>query len=301
MEIFLGSDPNDADSDDDGLLDGDEPNPGLEMDGDGLIGLLDVDSDNDGLFDGTEMGRDCSSPDTDTSLGHCRADADPSSTTSPLDPDSDDGGVSDGSEDANLDGEVSLGETAPAAGNGRDDGSVTDSDGDGLSDELETFIGSNPNDKDSDADGLPDGDEANPSDDHDGDGDTNINDADSDDDGLFDGTEVGNDCSAPDIGLSVEMCTADADNGDTVTNHLDPDTDDGGVTDGDEDLNLDGAIDTGEFDPNDGADDPECRLDVDCGDAVSGRICEAVKCVPGCRGKQGNGCAGELKCTSEGP
>ena len=75
----------------------------------------------------------------------------------------------------------------------------------------------------------------------------------------------------------------------------------GGVTDGDEDLNLDGAIDTGEFDPNDGADDPECRLDVDCGDAVSGRICEAVKCVPGCRGKQGNGCAGELKCTSEGP
>jgi clumping factor A len=49
----------DADSDDDGVLDGSEPNPGLDMDGDGLIDVLDVDSDNDGLYDGTEMGKGC--------------------------------------------------------------------------------------------------------------------------------------------------------------------------------------------------------------------------------------------------
>jgi hypothetical protein len=51
---FFGLDPRDADSDDDGVPDGEE---GLgDADGDGLPDALDDDSDNDGLHDGTERG-----------------------------------------------------------------------------------------------------------------------------------------------------------------------------------------------------------------------------------------------------
>ena len=38
------------------MIDGQEPNPADDTDGDGLINALDADSDNDGLFDGTELG-----------------------------------------------------------------------------------------------------------------------------------------------------------------------------------------------------------------------------------------------------
>ena len=254
LETFLGTDPNDQDSDDDGLLDGDEHNPSSDTDGDGLINPLDVDSDNDALFDGTEEGQDCNHPDTDTTLGHCRPDADSGATeTFSLVADSDGGGESDGSEDCNLDGAVNGSETDP--GNPADDNTNVDTDGDGLSDCLEVTIGSDPNDGDSDDDGLLDGDEANPSDDHDGDGLVNIIDEDSDGDGLFDGTEVGNDCNDADTDTTVGNCIPDADLGATTTNHLDEDTDDGGVNDGDEDTNKNGVIDPGERDPNDPSDD----------------------------------------------
>src|SRR5690606_4475031 len=102
------------------------------------INLLDVDSDDDGLYDGTEMGFDCSAGDTDPGPpAHCIADGDNgATTTNPLLKDTDGGGVSDGSEDANLNGVVDGGETDPTDGNGADDTDPanTDSDGDGLSD-----------------------------------------------------------------------------------------------------------------------------------------------------------------------
>jgi hypothetical protein len=80
----LGTDPNDADSDDDGLLDGDEPNFASDSDGDGLINPLDPDSDNDGLFDGTESGVVAGDlgPDTDLGAGNFVPDGDASTTTS---------------------------------------------------------------------------------------------------------------------------------------------------------------------------------------------------------------------------
>jgi hypothetical protein len=254
-EGTLGSDPNDADTDDDGVLDGEEPNPSADGDGDGLIGVLDVDSDDDGLFDGTEMGRDCGAKDTAIALGHCRADADPATRTSPVNPDTDGGGAKDGSEDASLDGELDAGETDPTAGNGADDTSVVDSDGDGLSDGTEDTLGSDPKDADSDDDGLLDGEEPNPADDFDGDGAIDVLDSDSDDDGLFDGTEAGHDCKNPATDVTQNQCITDADLGKTKTRVLDADTDNGGVKDGVEDTNHDGAQQENERDPLDAADD----------------------------------------------
>jgi len=302
VELTLGTDPNDADSDDDGVLDGQEANPGADSDGDGKINALDPDSDNDGLFDGTEMGKDCSNPATDLSKNTCRPDADMgATTTSPIDADTDDGGVSDGAEDFNLDGKVDPGETDPTAGHGADDNQNIDSDGDGLSDGLEATLGTDPNDADSDDDGVPDGQEPNPGADSDGDGKINALDPDSDNDGIFDGTEMGKDCSNPATDTTKMTCVPDGDMGATTTSPIDPDTDHGGVKDGDEDLNHNGVIDAGELDPNNPSDDAqvECQTDSDCGDATSGKVCDDTrKCVDGCRGTNGNGCPDGQVCSS---
>nr|AYM52589.1 cell surface protein [Aetherobacter sp.] len=301
LEAFLHGSPDDADSDDDGVLDGDEANPADDTDGDGLICLLDADSDNDGLFDGTEVGKNCLDPATNQSAGRCRPDANHGVTkTSAVMRDTDGGGASDGSEDVNLDGLVDPGETDPTKKS--DDGKVTDSDGDGLGDKLETKIGSDPHDGDTDDDGLLDGDEANPSEDTDGDGVTNVADPDSDGDGLFDGTELGKDCSDPDTDNSKGLCIADMDTA-TVTCPIHGDTDWGGALDGAEDLNHDGAKAALERDPLDAADDknePECTKDADCGGAKSGKVCDAttLKCVDGCRESGGNGCPTGKICTS---
>ncbi len=258
VEATLGTDPHDADSDDDGVPDGQEPDAGLDSDGDGLLNALDPDSDNDGLFDGTELGLDCSNKDTTVAKGHCVADADKGATvTNPLLKDTDGGGASDGSEDFNLNGAIDAGETDPTTGHGADDAGVTDTDKDGLSDALEGLLGSNPKDADTDDDGVRDGAEANPSDDTDGDGLKNVSDVDSDNDALYDGTEAGKDCSDPATDVTLKHCIADADKGATLTSPLDPDTDRGGVKDGSEDFNLNGKIDAGEGDPTagHGADD----------------------------------------------
>jgi hypothetical protein len=299
LERHLHSDPNDADTDNDGLRDGEEANPALDDDHDGLVSVLDVDSDNDGLFDGTELGRGCSDPATDASKGHCRPDADMGKTvTSPVNADTDGGGMRDGSEDVNLNGVVDGGETDPVKGQDKDDSTLKDTDRDGLSDALEHAIGTNPDDRDSDDDGLPDGEEANPTDDHDGDGKINALDPDSDADMLFDGTELGKGCSDTATDASKMQCIADADMGKTVTSPVNADTDYGKILDGKEDRNHDGVVSDGETDPNNPADDVECQTDMDCGDAASGKICIAGACAPGCRGTGGNGCPDGQRCTS---
>ena len=183
QELAIGLDPHDADTDDDGVLDGAE---GLtDSDGDGLIDAVDWDSDGDGLADGTERGvtEAGRSPDTDVSKGHFIPDADPTTTTDPTKKDSDGDGLDDGKEDSNHNGAVDPGET---------DASKADSDGDGLSDGFESSD-SNHTDPllaDSDGDGLTDGEEdAN----HDGlvsPGETNPNLADSDHGGASDGEEL---------------------------------------------------------------------------------------------------------------
>ncbi|MDI1430529.1 MopE-related protein [Polyangium sorediatum] len=255
-ETEIGTNPNDGDSDDDGVPDGEEPNPTDDTDGDGLINALDPDSDGDGLKDGTEMGKDCSNPATDTSKGNCVPDGDNgATTTSPVNADTDGGGVSDGDEDTDKDGVVDPNERDP--NDPQDDNVVppTDSDNDGLTDDEEAELGTDPNDADSDDDGVPDGQEPKPGEDTDKDGLINALDPDSDNDGLFDGTELGLGCSNPATNAAAETCIPDADMGKTKTDPLDADTDNGGLKDGEEDKNKNGVVDTGESDPLDPADD----------------------------------------------
>lgn len=112
-EIAASSNPEDGDSDDDGVTDGAEPSWNLDSDGDGRTNVADFDSDNDGLVDGLELGVVTPSPSTDTSKGHFTADAHPSTTTNPLAADTDGGGCPDGAEDRNANGQAGAGETDP--------------------------------------------------------------------------------------------------------------------------------------------------------------------------------------------
>jgi hypothetical protein len=111
--------PDDADCDDDGLVDGArQGSEDLDEDGTVDAGETDpqnFDSDGDGLPDGLEAGLAAPEhPDaTDLGAGHFIADADPATTSDPLDSDSDDDGVSDGEEDANHNGRVDAGEGDP--------------------------------------------------------------------------------------------------------------------------------------------------------------------------------------------
>jgi len=129
LEILIGTDPFDADSDDDGIPDGVDPSPkegrtpaGEDVDLDGYIAPwetdpADADSDDDGLFDGTESGLTAPmTPDTDLSAGTFVADADPMSTTNPIASDTDGDGSLDGVEDANGNGAVDPGEADPDNG-----------------------------------------------------------------------------------------------------------------------------------------------------------------------------------------
>src|SRR5262249_50314523 len=151
--------------------------------------------------------------------------------TDPLDPDTDDGGLLDGIEDANHNGAVDPGETDPSSQQG-DDATAKDSDGDGLPDAFEIANGGDPNDSDTDDDGVPDGAEIEPLTDTDGDKIPNFLDADSDNDGLFDGTELGYGCSSAGTDLAAGTCIADADMGATTTSPIASDTDGGGAADG---------------------------------------------------------------------
>lgn len=258
--------PGDIDSDDDGLVDGDEVDPLADPDGDGLVNVLDPDSDDDGLFDGTERGIVMPSAGTDVSKGVFVPDADPATRTNPARADSDRGGRIDGTEDLNRNGRVDMGEADPLAA--ADDAAQTDTDNDGLSDADEQARGLPVNDPDADDDGVLDGREPNPTTNTDGDGLlTNILDPDSDNDGLFDGTELGLTTASPGTLLARRRFIADADPS-TRTAALRADTDRGGVLDGLEDLNLNGRTDEGERNPGDGPDDLVQPVDTD-GDGLA--------------------------------
>ncbi len=198
----LDPDPNDPDSDNDGLSDGDEDlnhngvfDPGetnlldADTDDDGLsdgeeatfgTNPLMADSDSDGLNDGLELGRNTpiNSGTSDGNYtnyagtaGGWYGDTDSSTTTDPLDPDTDNDSLSDGpntvgvisvgGEDRNANGRVDSYETDPnnadTDGDGITDGDE-DLDGDGVLDAGET----DPLDPDSDSDGSPDGEDCEP-------------------------------------------------------------------------------------------------------------------------------------------
>jgi outer membrane protein OmpA-like peptidoglycan-associated protein len=266
-EPILGTDPNDADTDDDGIADGAEPAFDRDTDGDGLINARDPDSDNDGVRDGTETGVTTPLADTDVDTGNFVPDADPATTTDPLDPDTDDGGVDDGAEDTNKDGRVDNGEIDP--NDGGDDAPPQDSDNDGVTDDEEDREGSDPLDADTDDDGVLDGDEHNWNLDTDGDGLINVLDPDSDNEGLTDGLERGvTDAERhADTDVGAGNFVPDLDDG-TTTSQLVADTDNGGVSDFAEDPNGNGRTDGNERDPNYFFDDDPAPADSD-GDGLT--------------------------------
>ncbi|WP_376768505.1 hypothetical protein, partial [Nocardioides pelophilus] len=166
-------------------------------------------------------------------------------------------------------GPADVSATAPTGGVECD---VVDSDDDGLTDDEEGTIGTDPLDPDTDNDGINDGDEVDGTTNTDyGNAPTDPLDPDSDDDGLTDGEETGthntdpndpdtDDGGVPD-GIEVDvdgtdpldgtddLVDDDADNdgltdteeGTIGTDPLDPDTDDDGINDGDE---VDGTTNT---------------------------------------------------------
>lgn len=132
---------------------------------------------------------------------------------------------------------------------------LNDLDGDGLSDAIETTLGTNPQDVDSDDDGIVDGlEDAN----HNGITDSNETsptNTDTDGDGVQDGTEIGvttgvtdPDGAGPLLGTNSSIFIADL-NPATTTNPTRSDTDSDGASDGTEDSNHNGRVDAGEYDP----------------------------------------------------
>ncbi len=278
LETAVGSSSTDQDSDDDGVIDGDEPSYDVDTDGDGLVNVLDPDSDDDGLFDGLELGLACSLPATDVSKGQCDTDLDPASTTDPLVADTDGGTVDDGDEDANANGKVDAGETDPTDG------------GDDLPEcALDADCGSLTSGRVCDATGACiDGCRG------------------SDGNGCPDGLV----CSSSDATIGTcedpnpPECVIDADCGNIDSGRVC--SDEGVCIDGCRGVSgnacpegkvcssTDGTIGT-----CDDAPPPPCSDDVDCGAADSGRVCDASVCVDGCRGSGGNGCPDGQVCSSQ--
>jgi outer membrane protein OmpA-like peptidoglycan-associated protein len=249
-EWLAGSVPTDADTDDDGVLDGLEGT--ADTDGDGSSSVLDCDSDADGVFDGTERGITTAHAHTNESAGCFVPDADSSESTDPERADTDDGGLTDGQEDRDGDGAIGELETDP-----NDPTDDLDSDEDGIPDAVEDRFedgdeDGEPNrlDTDSDDDGITDGDEG--LDDTDQDGTPDFLDTDSDGDGLADVDEGGDDAD-----------------GDGVPNYRDLDSDDDGLPDADEglgDQDCDGQANFLDADDFDGS----CDTAVDHPDVDTG-------------------------------
>ncbi|MFT4703384.1 MAG: outer membrane protein OmpA-like peptidoglycan-associated protein [Bradymonadia bacterium] len=253
--------PRAADSDADGLVDGAEDTNGDGVVDEGETSPLDADSDGDGLTDGEERRQFGSSPlaaDTDKDglsdaleVGRGE-DADRTSTTDPTRPDTDSDGWCDGNvdvpptcvagEDLNRNGRVDEGESHPrirdggaGSGQGSGDGSGQgsgdgsggtpgDTDGDGLSNEEEAALGTDPNNADSDGDTIADGTEApfGNARDTDRDGTIDALDLDSDNDTVSDAEEAG------DADLTTPPVDSDDDGFPDV---MDVDSDNGGVPD----------------------------------------------------------------------
>lgn len=166
-EFLHGGDPQDADSDDDGLADGVEVH-------DSHTDLTDADSDDDGLTDADEWDDIGTDPNDTDSDDDNLADGDEVNIhgTDPLNEDTDDDGMRD-----DWEIQYSLDPTESADAD-------LDPDEDGLNNLEEFAAGTNPGEADTDGDGLNDGDEV-----HEYSTDPNL--SDTDEDGLDDAGEIG--------------------------------------------------------------------------------------------------------------
>ena len=113
LEIGTCADPLDADSDDDGILDGTEDQNHNGLVDAGETDPCNVDTDGDGLQDGTELGYTLGDVGADTDTSVFQEDLDPATTTDPLKEDTDGDRWQDGREDANHNGRVDPGERDP--------------------------------------------------------------------------------------------------------------------------------------------------------------------------------------------
>jgi large repetitive protein len=284
-EDALGTDPLDPDSDGDGIDDATEvvdTEAAVDSDGDGTIDALDPDDDDDGIDTVDEGDGD---PDGDGVPNHLDddsdddgwldaeeggTDADSDGTPNSQDTDSDDDGVLDAdTPDGDADGDG----TPDYLDLDDSDGPTADPDEDGLSNEEEADLGTEPYVADTDGDGVHDGDEV--------DAGTDPLDDDTDDDGLLDGEETGAgtdplDDDTDDDGL------LDGEEIDAGTDPLDDDTDDDGLLDGEDGLGdddgdgiinaLDDTDDSAGDDDDDDDDDAttdgcDCQSSVAAGDA----------------------------------
>ncbi len=256
----------DLDSDGDGVIDRNDQCPTIvgtvgnkgcpaDSDGDGIDDAIDLDDDNDGILDTIEAAA-CTPADPD-----CDTDGD--GIPNRLDKDSDNDGITDviegGGTDANgdgkADGTVDANGVPSSAGGGLTptdpdaDGKTNpydvDSDGDGISDNIERGNGVTPADtdgdgtpdyldKDSDNDGIPDNIEGTT--DTDGDGIPDYKDTDSDNDGIPDDKE--------DTGCTsnAATCTPTDTDGDGIPDYKDTDSDNDGILDAIEDGGCTGTL-----------------------------------------------------------
>ena len=106
-------DADDADTDNDGIADGDEDMNKNGVKDSGETDPCRLDTDNDGIQDGTELGLTLNDIGSDTDTAIFQPDLGPSTKTNPLDDDSDNDGLPDGEEDQNRNGRVDAGETEP--------------------------------------------------------------------------------------------------------------------------------------------------------------------------------------------
>lgn len=249
----------DTDDDNDGVpgnLDPDDHNPNTDTDQDGITDIVETggdgaynagtdtnplktDTDNDGIPDGIEDKNKNGTKEI--------------TETDPLKADTDGDGLKDGVEDANKNGKWDVGESDPLNpcdptkthptcdfdGDGIDNATDTDDDNDGVAD-ADDVDDYNKN-SDSDGDGIPDNVETGGNGVYDVGVDTNPLDRDTDKDNIPDGVEDKNKDGQVSAG---------------ETNPRDNDTDDDGILDGDEDLNWNGVFEPaqGESDPIDKCD-----------------------------------------------
>jgi len=256
-------DPLNADTDGDNFDDGtevkcatdptDAASVPVDKDGNEICDGSEIDSDGDGVADGVETfcGFDPKSNESTPSFSDLDDEPDPDVDDDINCVDNDDDG-----DDVSDEDELECGTfprdpaskpTLEEIGDYDQDGKLNcsdpDDDNDGLSDADEELKGTDPKDKDSDDDGLSDGQEVNVFG-------TDPMDADTDEDGVQDGTELG-ETEGTGADTDTAVFVPDADDK-TVTDPKTKDTDGDGVKDGGEDgedTNSNGRVDDGEGNP----------------------------------------------------
>jgi len=144
LEAQLGMDPNDPDSDRDGLRDEEEVDP---LTGDFIVDPLDADSDDDGVRDGNEGRVRIGDPTGANPVGDVDGDGD----VNALDPDSDGDGILDGVEARRISPVAAGGDPVPFEG--------TDTTAGNYAADADPTSETSPIDEDTDGDGLLDGEE----------------------------------------------------------------------------------------------------------------------------------------------